>query len=65
MIAWVNGTLVHGSPEEIAKYRQLNNNGKSSGLFRLDKDSVPEHVKKYGSSKGWESKESGNIKAWF
>jgi hypothetical protein len=48
MIAWINGVMVQGSPEEIDRYRILNTKtATTTEFFKIPKDDVPEHVKQY------------------
>jgi hypothetical protein len=44
MIAWINGIMVKGSPEEIEKYRMIASEKKTS---TRPYDDIPEHVKQY------------------
>lgn len=64
LIAWINGVMVQGSPEEIEHYRQLSAEKKTSTHYNL-KDDIPEHVKKYGESFSYELKNKSRVRAWF
>ena len=47
MIATINGVTVTGTPEEIARFREITDSKKNENLhFNTTIDSVPEHVKK-------------------
>jgi hypothetical protein len=53
MIAYINGVMVQGSPEEIEQFRMINAEKKTSTrFFNIPASEIPEHVKKY-----WEPKQ--------
>lgn len=65
MIAWINGIEVQGSPEEIERYRQITAEEKTNTYFKLPKDDIPEHVKKYKSHPGWKISGCETHRVWF
>lgn len=66
MIAWIDGVMVSGSPQEIQQFREINGKKKTNtDLFKIPVDGVPEHVKNYGKNdKTYVCRES-NIRAYF
>jgi hypothetical protein len=65
MIAWINGVMVQGSPEEVERYRVIAAEKKTNTKYITIQDDVPDHVKKYWTgSTGWSSKDT-KARSWI
>lgn len=65
MIAWIDGVMVQGSPEEIEQYKSITSKKKTTSKnFNLI-DDVPEHVKKYKEGNTIYVLKESKTRAWF
>lgn len=65
MIAYINGIMVQGSPEEIERYRQITAEKKThTGFFNIT-DDIPQHVKEYGKHRNTYVAIDTKTRAWF
>jgi hypothetical protein len=66
MIAWIDGVMVNGSPEEIQRFREINaKKVTSTEYFNIPKDDVPEHVKQYGKHNFKYESTGQTHRVWF
>jgi hypothetical protein len=65
MIAWINGVMVQGSPEEIEQYRKISAKD-NKRFFKSSKSNIPEHVKGYSKHEGWQKEWTpSELRAFF